>query len=162
MRRDIYKEAGALAKDIRYTINNMVAGAEASCDADKMAYARAAEYYLELIAGCINWIRRLSVVMDIKIEAENDKACQEIKTLADIWAVEGSDKMWAERHNNIVTAAKRHINCMLTLCSREGSALRDLTDDMRQLDRYTGRMQKDLAEKRDKLKKLRMKRVAKE
>ena len=162
MRRDIYKEAGALAKDIRYTINNMVAGAEASCDADKMAYARAAEYYLELIAGCINWIRRLSVVMDIKIEAENDKACQEIKTLADIWAVEGSDKMWAERHNNIAIATKRHINHMLTLCSRDGSPLRDLTDDMRQLDRYTCRMQKDLAEKRDKLKKLRMKRVAKE
>ena len=160
MRKDIYKEAGALAKDIMYTNANTIARAEATCDADLMAYARAAEYYIKLIAGGIDCCGHHSYVMNRKIENEKENAHNGIETRADAYAAEDSDKMWAERHNNTVTTAKRHINCALTLCSRDGSPLRDLTDDMRQLERYVGKMQKDLAEKRDKLKKLRMKRVA--
>lgn len=159
MRKDIYKEAEALIDNILYVNENTIARAEATCDADLMAYARAAEYYLELIAKCICLCGHHSGVMDMKIKNEKDDARNGIETRADVHAAEDADKMWAERHNNTVTTAKRHINYVLALCSRESSPLRDLTDDMRQLERYTGRMQKDLAEKRDKLKKLRMKRI---
>lgn len=159
MKKDIHKEVTAIIRTTQRALGDMVEDAEKTFDPETMAYARAGEYYAEMIAGCINWIRRLSVVMDIKIEAENDKACQEIKTLADIWAVEGSDKIWAERHNNIVTETKRHINYLLTLCSRENSPLHDLTDNMVQLDKYADKMRIELAKKREKLKKLRTKRV---
>ena len=159
MKKDINKEAAAIIRATQRALGDMIEDAEKTLDPETMAYARAGEYYVETIAGGVNWIRRLSVVMDIKIEAENDKACQEIKTLADIWAVEGSDKMWAERHNGTINSTKRHIHYMRTLCSREGSPLHDLTDNMVQLDKYTDKMREDLAKKREKLKKLRTKRV---
>ena len=159
MKKDINKEVTAIIRATQRALRDMIEDAEKTLDPETMAYARAGEYYAEMIAGCINWIRRLSAVMDIKIEAENDKASQEIKTLADIWAVEGSDKMWAERHNRLIDSTKAHIRHMLTLCSREGSPLHDLTDNIVQLDKYTDKMREDLANKREKLKKLRTKRV---
>lgn len=159
MKKDINKEVTAIIRATQRALGDMAERAERDSDAETMAYARAGEYYVEMIVGCINWIRRLSVVMDIKIEAESDKACQEIKTLADIWAVEGSDKMLAERHNKLINSTKKHIHYMLTLCSREGSPLHDLTDNVVQLDKYADKMREDLAKKREKLKKLRMKRV---
>lgn len=159
MKKDIYKEAAAIIRATQRALGDMVERAERDGDAETMAYARAGEYYTEIIAGGVNWIRRLSVVMDIKIEAENDKASQEIKTLADIWAVENSDKTWAERHNGTINSTRKHIHHMLTLCSHESSPLRDLTDNMVHLDKYTDKMREDLANKREKLKKLRTKRV---
>ena len=159
MKKDIYKEAAAIIRTTQRALGDMVEDAEKTLDPETMAYARAGEYYVETIAGGVNWIRRLSVVMDIKIEAENDKACQEIKTLADIWAVEDSDKMLAERHNGLINSTRKHIHHMLTLCSHENSPLHGLTDNMVQLDKYTDKMREDLANKREKLKKLRTKRV---
>lgn len=159
MKKDINKEVTAIIRATQRALGDMAERAERDSDAETMAYTRAGEYYVEIIAGGVNWVIRLSAVMDVKIEAENDKASQTIKTLADIWAVEGSDKMLAERHNGLIDSTKKHIRHMLTLCSREGSPLHDLTDNMVQLDKYADKMRIELAKKREKLKKLRTKRV---
>ena len=162
MRKDIYKEAEALIDNILYVNGNTIAGAEATCDADLMAYARAAEYYMRVIAHSISLCRHHSSEMDIKIAAAGDKTCQEIKVLSDIYAVGDADRALAEQHNKAINDAKKNIRHMLTLCSRDGSPLRDLTDDMRQLDSYVNRMHKDLAEQRERLKELRTERITKE
>ena len=161
--KDLYKEAVIDNIDnILYVNANTIAGAEATCDADLMAYARAAEYYMRVIADGIKRCRHHSEVMEQEIAAAGDKTCQEIKVLSDIYAVGDADRALAEQHNKAINDAKKNIRHMLTLCSRDGSPLQDEINSVVQLDRYVNRMQKDLAEKRDKLKKLRMKRVAKE
>lgn len=159
--KDLYKEAVIDNIDnILYVNANTIAGAEATCDADLMAYARAAEYYMRVIADGIKRCRHHSEVMEQEIEEE--KAGKKIKASADIGAVEDADKVPAGQHNKTINDTKNNIRHMLTLCSRDGSPLQDEINSVVQLDRYVNRMQKDLAEKRDKLKKLRMKRVAKE
>ena len=159
--KDLYKEAVIDNIDnILYVNANTIAGAEATCDADLMAYARAAEYYMRVIADGIKRCRHHSEVMEQEIEEE--KAGKKIKESADIGAVEDADKVPAGQHNKTINDTKNNIRHMLTLCSRDGSPLQDEINSVVQLDRYVNRMQKDLAEKRDKLKKLRMKRVAKE
>ena len=160
MRKDIYKEAEALIDNILYVNANTIAGAEATCDADLMAYARAAEYYMRVIADGIKRCRHHSEVMEQEIEEE--KAGKKIKASADIGAVEDADKVLAGQHNKTIDDTKNNIRHMLTLCSRDGSPLQDMAGDMVWLDRYVNRIKKDLAKQRERLKELRIKRVAKE
>ena len=156
--KDLYKEA--VIDNILYVNANAIAGAEATCDADLMAYARAAEYYMRVIADDIKRCRHHSEVMEQEIEEE--KAGKKIKASADIGAVEDADKVLAGQHNTTIDDTKNNIRHMLTLCSRDGSPLQDMAGDMVWLDRYVNRIKKDLAKQRERLKELRIKRVAKE
>ena len=156
--KDLYKEA--VIDNILYVNANTIAGAEATCDADLMAYARAAEYYMRVIADGIKRCKHHSEVMEQEIEEE--KAGKKIKASADIGAVEDADKVLAGQHNKTINDTKNNIRHMLTLCSRDGSPLQDMAGDMVWLDRYVNRIKKDLAKQRERLKELRIKRVAKE